>query len=423
MLIEEASMMPAKSKIFSIGPLLCLCLTLSACTRGSMETGGASDPAVVYDGTANRFFAVYVKHRSGEKNERRVSGRFVDSAGAATGSELAVSGDGSQYFCPSVAYDGLHQRFLVVWTGSDAVYGQLLNGDGTLHGQSFSVSGNAWSPGCSSAAYDDAQGSFLVAWGERHFSNIDSLNAQGITAEGVLAGPQILISETAAADVSPALVYDSINKNFFCTWESGGHGIRGGIINPDGSFSVPEFLISAASGFQYRPSAAHDTSNSRFLVTWEESDPDTGVYSLKGQVLNAGGGPFSSFLTISTGERNVLYHGSGYDTASQKYFIVYGDNTVSNERIYGQALISDGTADTSVSSGNLMQSHPDYPGDRRPALAYDAVNHRYFAAWSYGLTGSNYPDQQKYDDIHGRLVNADGTPASDILVLSNGGAW
>ncbi len=415
--------MPTKTKIVSIGVLFCLCLTLNACPGGTSDTGGASAPAAVYDDTANRFFAVYVKQRFGKKNEGRISGRFVGNEGAPTGAELTISEADSQYFCPSAAYDGLHQKFLVVWTGSNAVYGQLINGDGTLYGPSFSVSGNASFPGCSSAAYDDAQGSFLVVWGERHFSNIDSLSAQGITADGVLAGRQIIVSETAAAGVSPALIYDGINNRFFCAWESGGHGIRGCIINPDGSFAVPEFLISAASGLQYRPSAARDTINSRFLVTWEESDPDTGVYSLKGQVLNSAGGPFSTFLTISTGERNVLYHRSAYDPAGQKYFIIYGDNTLGNERIYGQALAADGTADNAVSSANLMLSHSDYHGDRHPTLAYDSVNHRYFAAWGYGLIGNNYPDQQKYGDIHGRFVNADGTPVADIFVLSNGGAW
>ena len=377
---------------------------------------GSFSPAIAYDTINERYLVVSVKVKSEETDRSRIDGMFIDIAGSPVGSEFTISEDGGEYYCPSVVYDDAQDRFLVVWNGASSVFGQFVNSDGTLNGPRITLTETANSPcgRCSSVAYNSVQGTFLAAWGEKNPSQHDNIYAQLIAADGSLDGPKLALSADGAYPAFPSAAYDSINQRFFTVWDSADHhGIKGRMINPDGTFVAKDFFLYSDTGVQYWPTVSYDSVNTRFLVSWEHSDTNT--FALLGQLVNADGTLYQPFFTISQAGLDVSYHASVYDGADKKYFLLFGD-FANNERVYGQAVTADGALDTTVSPGNIQLSYADYPGDRRPAVALDSINHRFFGAW-------NYDGEQAFCDIHGRLIHGDGTPAGPIGIISNGGVW
>ena len=344
--------------------------------------------------------------------EARIYGRFIGPGGELLGDEFVIyeaSTDFDEFYCPSLRYDGVYGRFLVVWSANwnkSNTYAQLVNADGTPSGPVRVLSNAANS--CSAVAYDGAQSVFLALWGEQN----GSLYAQLIGTDGSLTGSKFLVSNNA--EQAPSVAYDSGNQRFLAAWSSADFlSIQGRIVNPDGSFLAPEFSIYAAAGNQSRPTIAYDSINSRFLAAWEHTEG--GDYSLLGQVLNADGSLYQTAFTISSAGIDVNNHALTYDPVGQEYFAVFADNK--SKKIYSQLVTAQGVLDTTVSNDNLLLSYQNYPGDDEPTIAYDSANRRYLASWSY------LADGQINKDIHGRIVNSDGTPLGDIFVLSNGGAW
>jgi hypothetical protein len=395
-----------------------VCSVLFACQPEGPS--GSTYPGVAYDGTNGRFLAVSVKLKSGYFNENttRLYGVFIDSNGAPPGREFTIA-EGDSFHCPSLVFDKDHGKYLVVWNANTSMLAQFINADGTPGGPILTLSDTAEPPAlrCSSVAYDPAQGKFLAAWGEKNPDNHDSLYARLISADGSFDGPKLLISDDGATPSRLSIAYDSVNLRYLVVWDNFcNREIKGRFINPDGSFVAPEFSIFSSGSVEFWPKAVFDSANARFLVTSEHLNTDT--YVLLGQLLNADGTSFQSVFTISSSPLSVLGHSSVFDPVGQNFFVVFGDYTAEeNQKIHGQVISAAGPPSSSAPSDNILLSYVDFGGDRRPSVAYDSVNQRFFAAWSYGS------DAQQMSDIHGRHLNADGTPSGDIFILSNGGSW
>lgn len=408
--------MITKTRIFSFLVVICLCSVLLCCTQ--LNTSDSLYPTVAYDEINRRYLVVFVKSKTDYiHDESLISGVFIDSTGGPLGGEFAISGGKDDFFCPSLGYDSLHAKFLVVWNAAPFEYAQFIGADGTADGQRLTLSDTA-EPGsgrCSALAFDSVQGAFLAAWGEKNASGHDSLFAQLIRADGSLAGPKVLVSDDGARPAWPSVAYDSASLRYLAVWDNAGNNeIKGRFIKPDGSVDAPEFSIYTVGGTERWPKVSYDSVNVRFLVTWEHSE---GTFVLQGQLLNSDGTPTQPVFTVSSAGIDVLRHSSVFDPAGKQYLILFGDFAGEHQKIHSQIIPADGAAAFAAPSNDILLSYADFTGDRRPTVAYDSLNQRYFAAWSYGS------DDQQFSDIHGRHVNEDGTPSGQIYVLSNGGVW
>jgi len=415
-----------KKDLFRHFVMTLFCLALCACAFTPIFFSGAYYPAIAHDPINGRYLAVYLKIKighpdAGGKGDSRLFGSFIDSSGSQFGNEFVIAGDPAYYYCPAIAFDSTHRQYLVIWNSEDNIFGQFINSEGSLTGARLTLSNTATTPygRCSAVTYGDAVQKFVAAWGEQDSSHRDNVYARVINSDGSFDGSKLAVSSDGALPISPSIANDGLSQRLLVVWESADNRqIKGRMIDPDGTFPGVEFPISSASGTFFNPTVTYNSVDARFLVSWEYTTDDS-TYNIVGQLLNPDGSAYQSLIAISSPGRNANNHTLEYNPSANNYLILFSDYRLGTQLLYAQVVKSDGTLDTTISNDNILISYADYPHDRRSSVAFDSDTKRYFSIWQYGLTD----DREAFPDIHGRLINADGSPAGDISVVSNGGVW
>jgi hypothetical protein len=167
--------------------------------------------------------------------------------------------------------------------------------------------------------------------------------------------------------------------------------------------------VTTLANDDLRPRIAFNPLTSEYLVVWQHqynlSDQDIFLRRLApdGQPLLDDRG------IVSTGasESNPAVV---YNLAENRYLIAYEyEYNESDHDIYAVQVSSDGTvfgAPIGVSTSSTYESEP--------ALAYSAALNRYLIVWQ-SLQGS---DEFKQNDIYGRWLNADGSYASGVFLIT-----
>jgi hypothetical protein len=357
-------------------------------------------PSLAYDSQNNQFFMVYKKVRPGSHSD--IFGRFLTPDGTPSGFEFPVSFNGHPTDSQAVAaYDPASRRFLVAWGDSRYpglnIYGQLVNADGTLSGDNFMISDEIHSQLRPSIAYDSVNQRFLVVWEDRR--NGDTYGAvnydiygQLVNADGTLfetaSDVNFVISNATNFQIDPCVAYDSVNQRFLVVWEDRRNGdnydIYGQFVNADGTLfetaSDVNFAISAAANHQIRPSVAYDSINQRFLVAWDGYNN-----IIYGQLVNADGTLFGT----ASGVKFVISNATGsrwgtsaaHDPVNQRFLVAWHDerNGRSGD-LYGQFVSFDGTLLKTQSNVNfVIQASPNV--DYYPSVAFNPTCRNFLVAY------------------------------------------
>ena len=335
---------------------------------------------------------------------------------------------------PKLAYDPLHNRFLVVFTRAVAadnydVYGQLMNPDGTAFGPWFVICNALNIQSSPSVAYDTVNQRYLVVWHETDSSNYSNIYGQLVNADGTLYKTvsefNFWISTATNHQLYSSVAYDTVNQRYLVAWQDYRNGwsfIYGQLVNADGTLyntdSNTNFVISNGAQVQNYPSVAYDALNQRFLVVWhEESGSSTNIW---GQLVNANGTLYSTAsdvnFVISNATNSQLNPSVAYDPVNQRFLVVWFDHRGGTYDIYGQLVNAAGTLYSTASDVNFVISNATYD-QYLPSVAFDTANQRFLVVWQ------DYRINSISTDIYGQLVNAVGTlydTASNVnFVISN----
>lgn len=160
-------------------------------TRIDSGTSYAHYPAVGFDPITKRFLTAWEDFRGGANT--KVYGQLVLSGGGLyndnfiisykdTNNDLANDANvvNTKQTKPSISYDGVNQRFFVVWQdGRNStlslenldIYGQKIDAEGSLRGANYAIltqAGNQYSP---AIAYNELTDTYLAVWKDaRNFS-------------------------------------------------------------------------------------------------------------------------------------------------------------------------------------------------------------------------------------------------------------
>ena len=280
-------------------------------------------------------------------------------------------------------------------------------------------------PGSSSAtprvAYNPVDEEYLVVWAETFqpgvFGGGVEIVGQRVGAkDGLPVGSKIAVSAMGAGGAGfaadPDVVYNYVRHEFLVVWSGtdvpssadaeirtqridAGLGIQVGLEDPRISALIPGLS-------NVGPQVAYAPSTDEYLVAWEQVGSTGATSSLRAQKLDGLGnevGPDDAAVTLS-GLRDL--GGIAYGPAAHEFLAVW----VAGSQVYGQRI--DAATVTQVGPkefqiSDLAQTNPVLPLSSH--LAHDPITDRFLVVWS----GPDDPVDPEVREIHGRLVDADGT--------------
>ncbi|HZU87265.1 MAG TPA: hypothetical protein VFF78_07265 [Anaerolineaceae bacterium] len=278
--------------------------------------------------------------------------------------EIVISSIDNEKFLPAVAYNSVHDEYLVVWQnkwpGNRDIYAQRLSSSGEL------LSWFAVAPGPGSDSYDRAQ---------------------------------------------PSVAYDPVNDRYLIVfiYDIFGNGsdydIGGRFIpwaGPDPTLT--EFLICIWNSSQWNPVVTFALAQQEFLVTWTNTPSGQPSYISAARVDHNTGDLLDDF-TVSSGTENRINPDVAYNLARNEYLVVW-DKVGGNHDIYGVRLSGNGSA---LGTGEFaIAGWPD--NEETPTVAACHGADQYLVGWQ-SLVGppTNY-------DVYARYVAGDGVPGTVFLV-------
>jgi hypothetical protein len=366
--------------------------------RDSNEYG----PAIAYNSIHNEYLVVWENMWPGLTHD--IYAQRISSTGQLL-SWFAVSSSSNNQMNPSVAYDPINDRYLVVWVydywgdGSDwDVYGRFIPWSGPDPGMTdFSICN--WTSGQAHpvVTYALAQQEFLTVWVNMAPSVPDYLSARRVYADGSgFPDDPFLVSSGAVDRDFPDVTYNLARNEYMVTWDVdvsvSDEDIYGLRLTGTGVYLGTEFVIAGWPDVEERPSVAACNQADQYLVAWQ-SDQGTGEtdFAVYARYLNGDGVLGNVYLfddsnspetqvdvsCDATGNRYLLAWQSGHD---YPFTGIWATVAYPNEVM--DPMFNIVLQGTSEDRGN-------------PAIGGGRAN--FLVAWEHTRVGGNL-------DIHGRLV-------------------
>jgi len=370
----------------------------------SVYTDSQQRPWTAHNTADNEYLVVWKDAGHYATRGFDVWGQIVYANGTLKGPnfQIGTSGeDGRWQTDPRVAYNPHDNQYLVVWLddrNSDIwtnphVYGQRVSAAGALVGSNFAISTASGNKGGPDVVYNSGSQTYLVAWADYRNGGDGDIYGQRISRTGGLTGSAIQIHTFGS---SPAIAYSVTDNRNLIMWEQSGN-VYGKLVTAAGS--VGSLLtISNASGTQNGGDIAWNSVANEFLAVWDdERNGGSGTTDIYAQRLsNAGaalGTATSANLAISTGSDVQWWPRVAYDSAADKYLVVWNDYrngaTTTND-IYAQVVSGSGTL---VGSNYVITNQSN--GEVTANVA--AGNGQYLVSWERESTSGS--------DIIGRRVD------------------
>ncbi|HOZ37260.1 MAG TPA: hypothetical protein PLH64_00755 [Anaerolineaceae bacterium] len=295
------------------------------------------------------------------------------------GDELIISARNSDEYRPNIAYNSIHQEYLVVWEniwpgGEHDVYAQRVSSTGRLI-ETFFISDIGNDQMNPTVAYDPEHDRYLVVFSYDFWGNGSDWDIYGRFIPW--DGPD------------PALLAFSI-----CDWGTS----------------------------QGKPVVAFSPVEDEFMVTWVNYPPGQPTYLSGRRVFSVGGFPPGDGFTITSGAYNRDHQDIAYDLAHNEYLVTWQvDSSDSGWDIWGIRLRADGVplegGDPPQVGEFVIAGWPDSEEIPAVATCYPGTEARqYLVAWqSDQVTGyNNYA-------IYVRYISRTGVPGGIYLAADTTG--
>jgi len=274
------------------------------------------------------------------------------SAGMRIGSEIKLSPDpdppvAADRYAPAVAYNSLHDEYLVVWT-------------------------NVWPSGTAD----------IYA---RRVSRTGELLSWFCVATGLAPGGD------GKSRSDPAVAYNATNDQYLVVWayeaSSMVYEIWGKIIPWNAPGTNPEFKIMSLTDRSFwAPQVAWNSNRNEYLVVWNALDTTTGfppgTYNkIGGYRVSASGTVYNSGPPIIIDSVDYPQQADlAYNPATDEYLVVWVRYyTATGYDIYGARVSGEGALVNPPAQFVIMGTNDD---EYHPAVATNGVD-RYFVAWEW----------------------------------------
>ncbi len=359
-------------------------------------------PAIAYNSNHNEYLVVWENAWPGGHHD--VYAQRISSSGQLL-SWFAVASNSNSQMEPSVAYDPVHDRYLVVWlydvwgNGSDwDVYGRFIPWSGpSADLRDLAICNWNSNQAHPKVAYARVQEEFLVVWMNSASGIPNYISARRVFAQGGFPpGDGFTVSSGPEKRDFPAVAYNLARNEYLVTWdvEKGSLDIYGLRLTGTGTpLGGGEFGIAGWTANEERPAVAACSQADQYLVAWQ-SDRGTGMtdFAIYARYLNGDATPGNVYLVVDTTLPQTQVDVAA-DASGQRYLLAWQDQYTNLK--YG--VWARGAYPDESMPPDFEVIPPDSGADREfPAIAGGRTS--YLVAWEHQRSaGGNR-------DIHGRLL-------------------
>lgn len=367
-------------------------------------------PAIAYNSKHNEYLVVWENDWSDGTKDIYAS---RVSAGGQVLISIIIASDEKKRTDPSVAYDPVNDRYLVVWSydfhgdGSDwDIAGRFIPWNGpAISMHEFDICAYTSQQMRPVVVYARTQEEYLVTWTNRVSGGPTTILARRVWADGSgFPGDGFSISSGTENRDYQDVAYNLHNNEYLVTFEvdksgSGGSrdisGVRltgAGVVLTGGNPSVMgEFPIAGWPDMEVRPAVAACNQADQYMVAWQ-SDQGSTNYAIYTRYLNGDAVPGNVYEIDDTSipEINVDV---GCNASGKYYMLAWQSMYISSKYgILGRLAYSD------ESFGTTIEIMPASWNETRTFAAVGGASSSSLVAWEHQRTGgTNF-------DIHGRLL-------------------
>jgi len=253
-------------------------------------------------------------------------------------------------------------------------------------------------------AYNSLHDEFLVVWVVDREDSTYDLWARRVKPDGSMPSYFCLLSLQDILLDRPSIVYNPIQDEYLVVFEHAkqsaelSYDVYGIRLSWDGEMISHMFSINYSVLPQQRPSLAYNSQQNQYLVAYHEQQVDSRItiklVLLDHEGVQVGNGEIPSLLNENRVEPEVVYN-----SAHNQYLVVYSYESMSPpiSRIKGRVVNAD-LADIIANPEYFMDNPTNGKINAQAASGFD----EYLVTWSR-------IDIEDYD-IYGRRLNGDGTP-------------
>ncbi len=338
--------------------------------------------------------------------------------GGGLGPVIVISDLNGDDWAPDIAYNSVHNEYLVVWdhiAPGDVVdvYAQRISGDGRLL-STFLVASNPYNQSNPSVAYDPLMDRYLVVFAYDYHGNDSDwdINGRFIPWDGPSASLlDFGICTWTSNQRKPSVAYAQSQQEFLVSWTSEPIGqpsyISARRIFGSGGFPPGDgFTISSGSEYRDDSDIAYNLARNEYLVTWDV-DMGFGNLNIMGIRLNGQGIPLLGGDPYQIGEFTI----AGWPDLEEKpavaacrvadqYLVTWQSDQGTGEAdfaIYARYLSGEAVLGSVV----LVDDTPSLQVEA--SIACNHAGNKYLLAWMDKVVGGEYQIFSRFARTNGTL--------------------
>ena len=362
-------------------------------------------PAAAYNSNHDEYLVVWQNTWPGNKDiyAQRINGRGELISWFAVGPTDEFNPYPNDRVQPSVAYDSINDRYLVVWAyDTDGngnnwdIHGVMVDWDAPIQGlHQFIICDWSTQQLDPRVAYSETEEEFMIVWQTDHPSFPDYISGRRMKAsDGTFPGndSDFTISDTTDARIDPEIAFNQLQNEYLVVYDDT-VDIYGSRFSATGAPQGGEFGIAAWPGEETLPSVAYCSKNDQYLVAWQNPQPDIYARFINADGSLDGGPLHMEYTGVDEVKPEVACNQGG------NQFLVTWQQQFSNASgpygIAGQFVNTDHALESAF--GIMIPSSGISAEFTTPVVAGGKTN--FLTAWEHDREGTSY------QDIHGRLIN------------------
>ena len=337
----------------------------------------------------------------GHPLHRLISAAVEASHAPWVGNEIVVAGKNNSEYEPAIAFNWKHNEYLVVWRGFDGIYGQRVSATGKLVGPTpFSIATGTKTRRKPSVDYDPLHDRYLVVWMYDKGSPDWNINGRFIPWQGPAQSlSEFEIITFFTFDEYPKVVYARATEEFLLVWVTKANnvseiwGVR--LKSMDGTIPGGEnaHLISKAGELCDHPDVAYNLKRNEYLVTWEVKKSSLDIYGVR---LKGDAQPMAPGIIAIAGwpddERSPAVAAIG---DADQYLVVWqSEYTPNNQDIFARIVFGNAVLSTTVHHIEWTPANEIYPD-----VSSDRGGSQFLVVWQQQYSSTSGPY-----GISGRMV-------------------